>query len=192
MVTMIALIVVLADVLPMMVVCALAAVVVVAAFDDPGMYRNRALLGALVGMSFGIIDHYPVRILVSALTSPLSDPMDRLISVSIGVIFTACAATVAGAAVAGQAGPTSRSVRRCAVIGAGFGLAAGIANAAVAMAVPGVGIEPTTDIVVVLAMVSAVVALSVVAQIAIDAVLAVIAFRFVRRKWGAAPPATAI
>ena len=189
MVAMIASVLFLADVLPMMTVCALAAVVVAAAFDGPRKYKRRALVGALLGMLFGIIDHYPVRILVSALTSPLSEPMDRLVSVSIGAIFAAFAAAVAGAAVAGHAGQTSRSVRKCAAIGAGFGLVAGMANAAVAMVVPGVGIEPTTDIIVVLALLSAVVVLLVVAQIGVDSVLAIIAFRFVRRRWGAAPPA---
>ena len=149
---------------------------------DTARYGNRAFVCALIGMLFGITHHYPVRLLISVLTSPSSDTMGHLVSVSVGVTFTAFAAAVAGAATAGLSSLTSRSVRKCAVIGGGFGLVVGIANAAVAMAVPGVGIEPTTDAAVVLALVSAVVALLVVSKIVVDAVLAIIVFRFVRSR----------
>ena len=190
MVTMIGQIFVLGHVLPMMAVCALAAVVAAAAFDGPRRYGRRVLIGSLIGVPFGIIGHYPVRILLLLLTSTWSDPMDRLLAGSIGVIITALAAAVAGAATANLSSVTSRSVRKCAVIGGGFGLVAGIANAAVAMVVPGVGVEPTTDIIVVLAMVSAAVGLSVSAQIAVDVVLAIIVSRFVRSRTTAGSSAT--
>ena len=187
---MIVLIFVLGHVLPMMAVCALAAVVAAAAFDGPRRYGRRVLIGSLIGVPFGVIGHYPVRILVLLLTSTWSDQMDRFLAVSIGAIFTALAAAVAGAATAKLSSVTSRSVRKCVVIGGGFGLVAGIANAAVAMVVPGVGIEPTTDVIVVLALVSAVVGLSVAAPIAVDAVLAIIASRLVRSRTTAGLSAT--
>ncbi|MCY4558395.1 MAG: hypothetical protein OXF79_18880 [Chloroflexi bacterium] len=179
-----------ASVLPMMAVCALAAVVAAAAFDGPRRYGRRVLIGSLIGLPFGIIGHYPVRILVLLLTSTWSDPMERLLAVSIGAIVTALAAAVAGAATAKLSSVASRSVRKCAAIGGGFGMVAGIANAAVAMVVPGVGVEPTTDIIVVLALVSAAAGLSVAAQIAVDAVLAIIASRLVRSRTTSGSSAT--
>ncbi len=188
MVTVIYLAAISASVLPAMVVCALASVVAAGAFNAPVSYWRIAFVGAAIGLVFGIADFYLVRLLVYTLASSLPDQSDRLFRVVVGVVFAALAAALsatAASSIAAKPGSAPRPVPVPAIVGGGFGVVAGIANAAIGMAVPGVAVEPTTDTAVVLALVSFTIALSVVAIVVADVILAAVAFRFVRRRWGA-------
>ena len=175
------------SVLPTMAICALSSVVSAGTANPPVGYGRLAAIGALIGMAFGIAGFYLLIMLTSALAALLPPEMGPLAHVSVHAAFGAVAAAVSAlttAPLVTGSGSTAPPASGLVVIGGAFGLVAGIANAAIGIAVPGVGVEPTTDIYVVLAMVSTVAAVLVVAKVVADVVLAMLAFWFVRRRWG--------
>ena len=182
-----------------MVVCALASAVTAGAFNPSLSYGRTALVGAAVGLVLGIADFYLVRLLVYALASPLPDRLDHLMNVAVSVIFVAAAAALsatAASSIVARSGSTPRSVPAPAIVGGGFGLVASIANGAIGMIVPAIGLSPTgglSAIAMIYIMIAAglILASIILASIIVDGTLAFIAFRFVRRRWGAAAPATA-
>ena len=177
-----------------MVVCALASVVTAGAFNSSLSYGRTALVGAAVGLVLGIADFYLVRLLVYALASPLPDRLDHLMNVAVSVIFVAAAAALsatAASSMVARSGSTPRSVPAPAIVGGGFGLVAGIANGAIGMIVPAIGLSPTGGLSAIAMIYIMIAAGLILASIIVDGTLAFIAFRFVRRRWGAAAPATA-
>lgn len=174
--------------------CVLAAVVSVAAVAEPVSYRKAAIVGVVVGVIFGVATVCLVKYLgVAGLLFNLL-ALVQLGGIAPGVIsllFATLADAIAGATAGRFATRDTSRMRRCATVGVAFGLVLGIANAAVAPvwtnafipALEAVGIGP-------LSAVSFGVA-TMVSGVIIDLALAVIAFRFVRRRWGAPSPATA-
>ena len=174
--------------------CVLVAVVSAAAVDAPGRYRKAAMVGLPVGIIFGVASVYSVVYLGVtgrlALLLALAQ-LDRIASSAISVMFAILAGAIAGAAAGAVATRNADGVRRCATAGVAFGLVMGIANAAVAPfvwnvvfpAMEAVGVERPRAV----AFGAATMAIGVM----VDLALALIAFRFVRRRWGLATPATA-
>ena len=177
-----------------MVVCALASAVTAGAFNPSLSYGRTALVGAAVGLVLGIADFYLVRLLVYALASPLPDRLDHLMNVAVGVIFVAAAAALsatAASSMVARSGSTPRSVPAPAIVGGGFGLVASVANGAIGMIVPAIGLSPTGGLSAIAMIYIMIAAGLILASIIVDGTLAFIAFRFVLRRWGAAAPATA-
>ena len=82
-------------------------------------------------------------------------------------------------------------VRRCVIVGVIFGLALGIANAAVSPVWMNV-LGPALDAVGIARLSAASFGVvTMVSGVIVDLALAAVAFRFVRRSWAAPPPATA-
>ena len=174
--------------------CVLVAIVAGAAAGSRTRHWRTALAGLLVGAVLGVIivsltsfGGGAIFFLISALPSPI----DRFSLYIVSFLFSGIAAALVGLAVGLLEGRSAAIVRRCVVVGLAFGLVLGIANAAVAPvwmnalgpALEAVGIGPLS------AMSFGVATMAT--GVTVDLALAVIAFRFVRRKWGAPPPATA-
>ncbi|MCY4558396.1 MAG: hypothetical protein OXF79_18885 [Chloroflexi bacterium] len=174
--------------------CVLVAVVAGAAAGGRPRHWKTALVGLLVGAAFGLVTGVLFSFVAAMTVFPIS-LLPALLH-SLAIYFTPIALSVAAAGVAGLAvGLLERRsaaiVRRCLIVGVAFGLVLGIANAALApvwmnalipvLEAVGIGRWSAPSIGVAI-MVSGVI---------MDLALAVIAFRFVRRRWGAASPATA-
>lgn len=174
--------------------CVLAAFVSAAAVDAPGRYRKAAMVGLVVGAIFGLASVGLVADLgvagrLYALLSLVG--LGGFVSVIISVLLAVLAGTVSGSAVGAVVARSRLGIRRCTAVGLAFGLALGIANAtlspiaanAVVPAIEFVGLVRPYAVVVGSAM--------MVVGALVNIALAVVAFRLVRRRWGAAPPATA-
>ena len=174
--------------------CLLSAVVSAAAVDAPVSYRKAVMTGVGVGAIFGIASIYLVSFIGMAsylftLLAPVD--LDRFAPAFSSVLLAILAAAIAGAVVGALATRGTTGIGRCAAVGAVFGLVVGIANAGVPSVVQSVLI-PAMEIAG-LDRPSAVTfgVATMVLGVIIDIALAIIAFRFVRRRWGPAPPATA-
>ena len=112
-------------------VSAAAAVIVAAAGANPVSYRISVLVGSGVGIAFGIASIYLVSF-VGAVTFfiafLLPAQFDAMASIFVLILLDIARAALAGTAVAAVAGRSSLTIRRGALIGAGFGLFIGIAN----------------------------------------------------------------
>ena len=173
--------------------CVLVAVVSAAAVDAPGRYRKAATAGLVVGVHFGIAS---VGLLANfgvvghLFTLLAMVQLDRFASVLISVLFAIVAGSLAGATAGVVATRNAAGVRRCATVGVAFGLVMGIANALVAPfvgnvmfpAMEAMGVESPR------ALVFGSVTMAI--GVTVDLVLAAVAFRFVRRRWAAAPIAS--
>ena len=174
--------------------CVLVAVVSAAAVDAPGRYRKAAIVGLVVGVIFGIASVgllANVGVVGRLFTLLAMVRLDRFASVLISVLLAILAGAIAGAAAGAVATRNTVGVRRCATVGVAFGLVMGIANAAVAP-VWANALIPALEAVGI-GRLSAVWfgAATMVSGVMLDLSLAAGAFRFVRRRWGAVPPATA-
>ena len=173
--------------------CVLVAVVSVAAVAGPVSYRKAAMVGVVVGAIFGVVTVslvvYPG--VAGRLFSLLA--LVQLGGIAPGVIsllFAILAGAIAGATAGRFATRDTSNMRWCAMVGVAFGLVLGIANAAVAPvwinalipALEAVGIGPLSPVSFGVA--------TMVSGVIVDLALAAIAFRFVRRRWGAAAPST--
>ena len=174
--------------------CVLVAIVAGAAAGSRTSHWKRALVGALVGAAFGVITGALVSF-VGAVTffliSVLPAPVDRYALYLTGILLSVTAAALAGLAVGLLEARSVPIVRRCVIVGVAFGLVLGIANAMVAPvwmnafipALEAVGIGRLSTV--------SVGAATMVSGVIVDLALAAVSFRFVRRKWAAATPATA-
>ena len=173
--------------------CVLVSVVSVASVAGPASYRRAATVGLVVGVIFGLSSVGLVRYLgvVGYLFTLLA--LVQLGGIAPGVIsllFAILAGAIAGAAAGRFATRDAFGMRRCATVGVAFGLVLGVSNAAVtpvwtnalipALEAVGIG-RPSAVWFGAAAMASGVI---------VDLALAVIAFRFVRRRWGAPASAT--
>lgn len=171
--------------------CVLVAIVAGAAVGSRTRHWKTALTGLLVGAAFGVI-------IVALLSSARAESF-FLVSLSLillnsfaiyfaGILLGVAAAALAGLAVGLLERRSGVIVRRCVIVGGIFGLALGIANAAVfpvwenalIPALEAVGIGPLSAVSIGVA--------SMISGVMVDLVIAVVAFRFVRRRWGAPSP----
>ena len=174
--------------------CVLVAIVAGAAAGSRTSHWKRALVGALVGAMFGIITSALVRFFGTVtvfLISVLSASFDRFALYIAGILLSVAAAALAGLAVGLLERRSAAVVRRCVIVGIAFGLVLGIANVvglhvwghALIPALEAVGFGPLSAV--------SIGAATMASGVMVDLALAAVAFRFVRRRWGAAPPATA-
>ena len=174
--------------------CVLVAVVAGAAAGGRPRHWKTALVGLLVGAAFGVVTGALFSFVAAMTVFPIS--LLPALLFSLAIYFTPIALSVAAAGVAGLAvGLLERRsaaiVRRCLIVGVAFGLVLGIANAAVAPvwanvlfpALEAVGIGRWSAQWFGVA--------TIVSGVIVDSALAVVAFRFVRRRWGAPSSATA-
>ena len=174
--------------------CVLVAVVAGAAAGRRPRHWKTALVGLLVGAAFGVVTGALFSFVAAMTVFPIS--LLPALLFSLAIYFTPIALSVAAAGVAGLAvGLLERRsaaiVRRCLIVGVAFGLVLGIANAAVAPvwanvlfpALEAVGIGRWSAQWFGVA--------TIVSGVIVDSALAVVAFRFVRRRWGAPSSATA-
>ncbi len=175
--------------------CVLVAIVAGAAAGSRTSHWKRGLVGALVGAAFGII----IGVLLSIvglvtffLDSPLPAPLDRLDSFFARILLSVVAAFFVALAVGLLEARSVPVVRRCIIVGVVFGVILSLANTVISsimsfVLVPAAlvhGFVPSSVSVVVFGLVPMIV------RAAVDVVLTVVAFRFVRRRWSAAPPAS--
>lgn len=167
--------------------CVLVAIVAGAAAGNRTSHWKRGLAGLLVGAAFGVITGALISFIGAVtffLISVLPAPVDRYALYLTGILLSVTAAALAGLAVGLLEARSAPVVRRCVIVGVAFGLVLGIANAMVApvwenalipvLEVVGIG-RWSAPSVGVATMVSGVI---------VDLALAVVAFRFVRRRWG--------
>ena len=174
--------------------CVLVAVVSVAAVAGPVSYRKATIVGVVVGVIFGVATVSLVKYLGVAgrLFNLLA--LLQLGGIAPGVIsllFAILAGAIAGATAGRFATRDTSGMRRCATVGVAFGLALGIANAAVTPVSINALIPALEAVGIGRLSVVWIGAATMVSGVIVDLALAVVAFRFVRRRWGATPPATA-
>ena len=180
-----------------MAICALASVVSAGTANPPVRYGRLATIGVLIGMAFGIAGFYLLIMLSPVLASLLPPELDRLALVSVRAVFEAVAAAVSAlttALLVTGPGSTPRPASGLVVIGGAFGFLAGIANGAVSMGFMTIEVFPADGPVYDLstfAMTFVMVTAGLITvKVVADVMLAVAAFRFVRRRWAAAPIAS--
>ena len=172
--------------------CVLVAVVSAAAVNAPGRYRKAATAGVVAGVIFG-----PASVGLVAYLGAVGHLVMLLALVQLGriapgvisVLLAILAGGFAGTAAGVVATRNASGTRRCATVGAVFGLVLGIANAAVAPflwnvvfpAMEAVGLDSPRPVV----FGATTMAIGVMGDLA----LALVAFRLVRRRWGTVPPA---
>ena len=106
-------------------VSAAAAVIVAAAGANPVSYRISVLVGSGVGIAFGIASIYLVSFVGAVaffIAFLLPAQFDAMASIFVLILLDIARAALAGTAVAAVAGRSSLTIRRGALIGAGFGL----------------------------------------------------------------------
>ena len=170
----------------------LTAVVAVAAVAAPVRYWKAVMAGVVVGFLYGLASVALIFYLgvVGRLVALLALAQLGLIApIVVSVLLAILAGAIAGAAAGAFATRDSSGTRKCAMFGAAFGLVLGVANAALPLVVGDVVI-PAIEAVG-LQRPRAVVygAATMAGGIIIDLVLAFIAFRLIRRRWGTVPPA---
>ena len=168
--------------------CVLVAVVSAAAVDAPGRYRKAAIVGLVVGTIFGVVSVYLVAYLgvsVRLVALLALVQLGRVAPVLVSVLLAILAGAIAGAAAGAVATRNAASIRLCATVGVVFGLVLGIANAAVAPflwnvvfpAMEAVGVRSPWPVVFG--------ATTMAIGVMVDLALALVAFRIIRRRWGA-------
>lgn len=176
--------------------CVLVAIVAGAAAGSRTTHWKRGLVGALVGAAFGIITigalFSDVRSMTFFLNSPLPAPPGGLDPYFTRILLSIAAGALVGLAVALLEVRSVPVVRRCIIVGVLFGVILSLANivvgSIVSFALPpailGDSFLSISISVVVFGLVPMII------RVAVDVALTVVAFRFVRRTWGAAPPAS--
>ena len=171
--------------------CALVAIVAGAAAGSRTSHWKRGLVGALVGTLFGVILS-ALSTFVGEVTffliSLLPDPLDRLVPYFAGILLGVVAVALACLVVGLLEARSVPIVRRCVIVGALLGLVLSIGNSTVGYTVLFVLIPALKG--AGFGSVSAVAVGSVLMIATVDLALAVVAFRFVRRRWPASLPAT--
>ena len=174
--------------------CVLVAVVSVAAVAGPVNYRRAAMVGAVVGAIFGVaIVSLIVYLGVAGrlINLLVMVQLGGMAPVAISLVFAIPAGAIAGATAGRFAARDPSVMRRCATVGVAFGLVLGIANAAVAPVWANVLFPALEAVGIGRWSASWVGEATMVSGVIVDVALAAVAFRFVRRRWGAALPATA-
>ena len=170
-----------------------AAVVAAAAADGPVSYRKGMLVGAVIGVVFGLARIYLVSFVSAAYflsRALLPAELDGVATGFVNVLLTTAGAALTGAAVGALATRSTSAVRRCAIAGGVFGLLVGVVFTGVIFIVWSVIIPrmaPGLDGPG--AMVVGVMTRLVVGIVTV-VVLAVIAVWFIRSRRVAAPPAS--
>lgn len=171
----------------------LAAVVATAALPAQAIYWKPAIVGAVVGFLYGLASVGLVFYLgvVGRLVALLAlAQLGRIAPIAVSVLLAILAGAIAGAAAGSFATRDSTGTRRCAMVGAAFGLVLGVVNAAVPLLVGNVAI-PAIEAVGLQRPRAVVYGATIMAiGIVVDLTLAFIAFRLVGRRWRGAPPAT--
>lgn len=112
---------------PWVLFCAAAGVVTAAAMRGSASYVKSALLGAVIGVACGLTRFYAIDIAdLEGLQSP--SLVSRVATGLVGTLVITGFAAATGAAVARLAVKSPSDMRRCAMVGAGYGLLIGIAG----------------------------------------------------------------
>ncbi len=175
--------------------CVLVAIVAGAAAGSRTAHWKRGLVGALVGAAFGIITGAPFSVvgaLIFFLLSPLPAPLYRLDPFFTRILLSIVAAFFVGLAVGLLEARSVPVVRRCIIVGVLFGVILSVANIVVGSivsfalppAIPGDSFLSISISIVVFGL------LPMIIRAAVDVALTVAAFRFIRRRWAAAPIAS--
>ncbi|MDE2787534.1 MAG: hypothetical protein OXL37_12845 [Chloroflexota bacterium] len=173
----------------------LVAIVAGAAAGNRTRHWKRALVGALVGAAFGIVIgalFSVVSAMIFFLISLWPAPLAPLAPYFPGILLNIAAAALVGLAVGLLEVRSVPVVRRCVIVGVAFGVILSLANTVVSSivsfalpsAIPGDSFLSTSISIVVFGLVPMIV------RAAVDVALTVVAFRFVRRRWGVPPPAS--
>ena len=119
-------------------ICALAAIVAGAALNEPVSVWKRVLIGAAVGVLFGLALLYLLVSFVSAVgylfTLLMPPQLDGFALAMATTLLLTTATTLAAVAVGTLAGRSVVAVGRCALVGAVFGLTVGVTNSALRLA----------------------------------------------------------
>lgn len=170
--------------------CVLVAIVAGAATGSQTSHWKRGLFGALVGSAFGLITIGVLFSDVGAVTfflnSPLPAPLGRLDPYFTRILLSIVAGALVGLAVGLLEARSVPVVRRCVIIGVVFGVILSLANIVVSSimsfallpGIPGDSFLSISISVVVFGL------LPMIVRFAVDVALTVVAFRFVRRRWG--------
>ena len=173
--------------------CALAAIVAGAALNEPVSVWKRVLIGAAVGVLFGLAFLYLLVSFVSAVvdlfTLLIPPQLDRFALAMAAPLLMIAATTLAAVAVGALADRSVAAIRKCALVGVAFGLAAGVTNStlrlvasgAVIPAIEAAGWNPASGAVWT--------ALTVI-QAMVDVLLAIVFLRAIRARRNSEPSAT--
>ena len=174
--------------------CALVAIVAGAAAGSRTRHWKTALVGLLVGAAFGVILGALVSFFGTVtffLISALPAPVARFALYIAGILLSVAAAAFTGLAVGLLERRSAAIVRRCLIVGVAFGLVLGTANAAVSPVWKNVLIPALEAVGIARLSAASFGVATMVIGVIVDLALAAVAFRFVRRRWGMVPPATA-
>ena len=175
--------------------CVLVAIVAGAAAGNRTSQWKRGLVGALVGAAFGIVIgalFSVVSAMIFFLISLFPAPLDRLSPYFPSILLNIAAAAFTGLAVGLWEVRSAPVVRRCVIVGVVFGAILSVANTVVSSiasfvlppAIQGDSFLSISISIVVFGLAPMIV------RAMVDVVLTVVAFRFVRRRWGVPPPAS--
>ncbi len=107
--------------------CALAAIVAGAALNEPVSVWKRVLIGAAVGVLFGLAFLYLLVSFVSAVvdlfTLLIPPQLDRFALAMAAPLLMIAATTLAAVAVGALVDRSVAAIRKCALVGVAFGLA---------------------------------------------------------------------
>lgn len=173
-------------------ICVLAAIVVGAASHNPAIWWQRVLVGAIIGTLYGFVVIYLLVSLVAILgflfTLLTPAPLDRYAPALVTTLLMAGATTLAAIGVGILSDRSAAAMRRCAMVGAAFGLVVGIANSAVRIVASSVA-APLIRADGLLAEPGTYWALITAIQVIIDIALAIVAYRMPGRRSIAPQPA---
>ena len=173
--------------------CALAAIVAGAALNEPVSVWKRVLIGAAVGVLFGLAFLYLLVSFVSAVgdlfTLLMPPQLDRFALAMVTTLLMIAATTLAAVAVGTLAGRSVVAVGRCALVGAVFGLTVGVTNSALRLAASAVVVPAIEAIGWNPASGSFWAALTVI-QAMVDILLAIVFLRAIRARRNSEPSAT--
>ena len=173
--------------------CALAAIVAGAALNEPVSVWKRVLIGAAVGVLFGLAFLYLLVSFVSAvgdlLTLLMPPQLERFALAMATTLLLTTATTLAAVAVGALVDRSVAAIRKCALVGVAFGLAAGVTNStlrlvasgAVIPAIEAIGWNPASG---------AYWAALTVIQAVVDILLAIVFLRAIRARRNSGPSAT--
>lgn len=173
-------------------ICVLAAIIVGAASHNPVGWWKRVLVGAIIGTLYGFAVLYLLVSLAAALgflfTLLTPAPLDRYALAMVTTLLLAVATTLAAIGVGLLSDRSAAAMLRCAMVGAAFGLAVGIANAALRIVASSVAL-PVLEADGLFAEPGMYSALITAIQVIIDIALAIAAYRMLGRRRIAPQPA---
>ena len=128
--------------------CALAAIVAGAALNEPVSVWKRVLIGAAVGVLFGLAFLYLLVSFVSAVvdlfTLLIPPQLERFALAMAAPLLMIAATTLAAVAVGALVDRSVAAIRKCALVGVAFGLAAGVTNSTLRLVASG-GVIPAIE-----------------------------------------------